>query len=136
MRIIEIVSCALCSLLLTSCNISKTSILDRNNEWYEYEQIIDQANDCEQLHKAYTAFYNKLIADDGNIKDEEWKQYLKTTILLERKINRKGKQLCGYTFFDVIPVTIEPEDGEIDHFEDEFEPFEDLFDYDEFDSTR
>lgn len=123
-------------MLLTSCSVSKTAVLSPDNEWYRYEQLIDGSADCDQLHNAYTSFYKKLIADDGKIGESEWKQYLKTTIFLERKINRKGRRLCGYTFFAVIPAPIESEYIDTENPYDDLDPFEDLFDYDEFDSNR
>lgn len=110
------------------------------NPWSEYEKAIDASQNCEQLHSVYMAFCRRLIAIDGQIPEEHWKEYVKATNLLERKMNYKGRRLCGYTYFDNILESAPAmnENGDWDEpFDDfDFEMWEDNFDYDEFDSSR
>ena len=129
----------LCVILgLTSCNTAKTAFLPRDSEWAIHEESIDNAQNCEQLLDAYHLFCKKVIQCDDISNKAEWKAYCKTTSYLQRKMNRKARRFCGYTFFDNI---IDSEGGNFEEKDedspsDELDPEEDANDYDEFDSTR
>ena len=131
------ISLFICTMLLfTSCCTYKASVLSPDSEWFPYEQKIDAAVDSEQTYAAYTDFYKKLIADDGTIGENEWKNYCAATNLLERKLNQKGRKYCGHTFFDIV-IGDKGYDEDKEEREDSMEDFdfEDNFDYNEFDSS-
>lgn len=130
----------LCLMLgLTSCNTAKVAYLPQDSEWAKpYEESIDNAQNCEQLLDAYHLFCKKIIQCDNISNKAEWKGYCKTTSYLQRKMNRKARRFCGYSFFDNI---IDMGDGNFEETDegtpnDELDPEEDANDYDEFDSTR
>lgn len=134
----------ICTILLiiatASCKTTREAYLPLNNPWSAYEKAIDASQNCEQLHSVYIAFCQRLIALDGQIPEREWKAYVTTNNFLERKMNRKAKKFCGYTYFDNIlentPATSDGEGNDIPTDDFDFEEWEDNFDYDEFDATR
>ena len=125
------------ALFFISCKTGKEAVLPADCEWASYERQIDAANDCEELFTAYTSFYRKLIADDGQITADRWREYHRSTRFLEKKINRKGRRFCGFTFFETgndSGFSSEDRENDVNDLEDK-DSFEDNFDYDEFDST-
>lgn len=133
------ISILLLTITLASCQISQEACLPSSSPWAQYEKAIDASQNCEQIHSVYIAFCKRLIALDGQISPEYWKEYVKTTNFLERKMNRKSRRFCGCTYFDnIIEAAPAMGDGEgeepLDDFD--FEMWEDNFDYDEFDSSR
>lgn len=124
-------------ILLSSCKVSQNSILNADSRFAKIEADIDAATSCDELQNAYVSFYKMLIADDGNVSEQEWKDYCAASTLIQKKLNRKGRKYCGDTFFDSDFDLGEPmEENDDQNFFDGDDPVEDLFDYDEFDSSR
>ena len=125
---------------IASCQVKREACLPSDNPWSKYEKAIDASQNCEQLQSVYRAFCKRLIALDGQIDPKHWQEYVKSTNFLERKMNHKGKKLCGFTFFDNIldsaPEMNDNSDGAEPSDDFDFEMWEDNFDYDEFDSNR
>lgn len=128
----------LTSITLASCKIMQEAYLPTDNPWSRYEKAIDASQNCEQIHSAYIAFCKRIVALDGHISENEWKNHVKTTIFLERKMNRKSRQYCGCRYFDHLwdNSSMEEGDGILPQDDFDYEQWEDNFDYDEFDATR